>query len=783
MTGLRVDGAQLRDAAGNPVLLRGVNLGNWFLIEPWMLGLEQGERPGAWPDQASVLRCWRERFGEERAARLLETFRASWIRPRDLAIVRSFGFNTVRVPFHYSLLEDDAAPKTLRPDAFRWLEHAVGMARDAGLYAILDLHGVAGGQSLDAPCGEVGQNRLWRDAECRERTVWLWGKLAARFADDPTVVAYDVLNEPFSDMKEDVRETMLALFEDIYAAIRASDPHTLIYAPGTLQGFAFYGQPAERGWTAVGFTEHTYVGLFGWGEPSLASHARVFAQWVEGRARMLGELQVPFMVGEFNVVYDRAARAPLMRACYDAYTRLGWGTAMWSYKLVKPKAGLDANNWYVVTNGAPCDLTDLREVDFDTLEARLASLATMPLSIDERLHRCLTAAAPPALPLPRVKAVFEAPDASVEGWTASDIGDAPPGGLEVEGETWTVWGGGRDIWGRADAFRFVHRALPEGGTLWTRIDAIEPTDRFAKAGLMVRDGLEPDAPFVMVHTVPDGRVLFTDRKERGGSAREEVLSVPGLPCAIGIARIGIGWCLHFNDGNGRWRFAERVAPDYEDPRIGVAVLAHDESVLCPVRMAAPRFAEVPPELPPRVRGRNLLKNPSFDTLVASAPDRPEHWQRWGPWLRRDIAEEAGCAVLSYRHEMVEGYGSSGAWQDVDVEPGLPYRFELDAQLVRGAHGSVPAELELRLEVPGDAGGPMYTLASRTYYPADFATRGRAARLPAGERPRFPAVRWSRLHIACEAVAPLLRVLVIVTPSEHGPRTGMLRLTGCVLRAR
>ena len=149
---LRAEGTRIVDADGNPVILKGCNLGNWLLLEMWMLDL-RGIR-----DQYEFESILAQRFGPAEKDRLMELYRSNWIRERDFEVVRSFGFNVVRLPFNYRLLEDDANPFQLRPDAFKWLDAALRMAQGAGLYVILDMHGVPGGQSDDHTTGHAGQN-------------------------------------------------------------------------------------------------------------------------------------------------------------------------------------------------------------------------------------------------------------------------------------------------------------------------------------------------------------------------------------------------------------------------------------------------------------------------------------------------------------------------------------------------------------------------------------------------------------------------------------------------
>ena len=77
----------------------------------------------------------------------MEVYRDNWITPRDFKIIKSFGFNTIRLPFNYRLLQDDEKPFELKKDAFKWLDRAIEMAEAEGIYVILDMHGVPAGRA------------------------------------------------------------------------------------------------------------------------------------------------------------------------------------------------------------------------------------------------------------------------------------------------------------------------------------------------------------------------------------------------------------------------------------------------------------------------------------------------------------------------------------------------------------------------------------------------------------------------------------------------------------
>ena len=84
--------------------------------------------------------------------------------------------------------------------------------------------------------------------------------------------------------------------------------------------------------------------------------------------------------------------------------------------------------------------------------------------------------------------------AAAQTWTSVDVGIVGvPGNATLNGSTWTVSGSGADIWGTADAFHFVYQTAPASGSILARVDDLQNTNAFAKAGIMLRNGLDPDA--------------------------------------------------------------------------------------------------------------------------------------------------------------------------------------------------------------------------------------------------------------------------------------------------
>lgn len=78
-------------------------------------------------------------------------------------------------------------------------------------------------------------------------------------------------------------------------------------------------------------------------------------------------------------------------------------------------------------------------------------------------------------------------------WEAADIGDAAPAGTsDFDGQAFRIEGGGSDIAGTEDRFRFTYLPLNGDGTFTARV-AYPVSSQYAKVGLMMRESLEPDA--------------------------------------------------------------------------------------------------------------------------------------------------------------------------------------------------------------------------------------------------------------------------------------------------
>ncbi len=190
---IRVLGHDLVDAQGRKFFIRGTNLGHWLNPEGYMFGLGSCNSPHF------IDEMFKQLVGPVRTRAFWRAFKDNYITEADIAFIAATGANTVRVPFHYKLFTDeDYLDLTGSGDGFRRLDDAVGWCRRHGLRVILDMHDCPGGNTGDNIDDSHGYPWLFEEEEYQLQYAALWKTIAAHYADEPAVLAYDLLNEPVS---------------------------------------------------------------------------------------------------------------------------------------------------------------------------------------------------------------------------------------------------------------------------------------------------------------------------------------------------------------------------------------------------------------------------------------------------------------------------------------------------------------------------------------------------------------------------------------------------------
>jgi endoglucanase len=195
---LHADGKRIVDGSGKPVILRGMGLGGWMLQEGYMLQL------GKLGQQHVIRGKIADLVGEKHAAEFYEAWLDNHTREPDIKAMGQWGFNSVRLPIHFDLLtlpvdqEPVAGVDTWYESGFRRIDDLLAWSKANGVYLILDLHAAPGGQGNDLAISDRDPTKpsLWDSPENQRKTIALWRKLAARYANEPWIGGYDLINEP-----------------------------------------------------------------------------------------------------------------------------------------------------------------------------------------------------------------------------------------------------------------------------------------------------------------------------------------------------------------------------------------------------------------------------------------------------------------------------------------------------------------------------------------------------------------------------------------------------------
>lgn len=301
---VHADGKYLVSPDGKRLQLRGTNLGNWLEPEGYMFGLEGGPQ-----STREIEGLVNELIGPQEAEKFWQTYRDAYVTEDDMRFLHEAGLNSIRIPLHYKFFTPG------NEEGFQGLDRVVGWAKKYGLYVILDMHCAPGGQTGSNIDDSWGYPWLFESAEDQELTIRIWKRIAQHYRDNPTVLGYDLLNEPiphFPQLRK-YNPALEPLYKRITAEIRQVDVHHVIILGGAQwdTNFTVFGAPFDSN---VMYTFHKY-----WSPPTEAE----IQPYLDFRSRY----NVPIWLGESGESKDEWIHDFTAVLEKD---EVGW--AFWPYK-------------------------------------------------------------------------------------------------------------------------------------------------------------------------------------------------------------------------------------------------------------------------------------------------------------------------------------------------------------------------------------------------------------------------------------------------------------------
>ncbi|HEX9252460.1 MAG TPA: cellulase family glycosylhydrolase, partial [Ignavibacteriaceae bacterium] len=179
--------------------------------------------------------------GETNTELFYQTYRNNYVRKADIDSIKSWGFNSIRLPFHYNLFATNTNPPTFINLGFEIIDSLLGWCKQNEIYLILDMHGAPGGQSAE-PISDYNPANpsLWESESNKTLTVQIWRKIAERYKDEVWIGGYDILNEPAWNLPQN-NQPLRDLYIRITDTIRAVDNNHLLFIEGNWFATDFNG--------------------------------------------------------------------------------------------------------------------------------------------------------------------------------------------------------------------------------------------------------------------------------------------------------------------------------------------------------------------------------------------------------------------------------------------------------------------------------------------------------------------------------------------------------------
>jgi hypothetical protein len=157
--------------------------------------------------------------------------------------------------------------------------------------------------------------------------------------------------------------------------------------------------------------------------------------------------------------------------------------------------------------------------------------------------------------------------------------------VEAPAGTFTVTASGTDITGTSDEFHYAYKMLAGAGSIVAKVNSVQNTNDWAKAGVMIRESLDADSAHAMSFVTPGYGVVFEYRPSAGADNVGAAGQQTGItaPYWVKIDRNISGLFTASCSANGTtWQTlgTPETIPMSTNVYIGLGLSAHDAALTC-----------------------------------------------------------------------------------------------------------------------------------------------------------------------------------------------------------
>lgn len=237
--------------------IRGVNIGGWLVLEPWIT-------PSifrAHPDSAGIVDEYTlcQKLGAAKCKSILRQHWNTWCTYSDFQKIANAGFNVVRIPIGYWAYLDVGEPYV--KGAAVYIDAAIDWARSLGLKIMIDLHGAPKSQNGFDNSGHRVDQPKWGNKNSVPQTLTVLQKIANKYAKpayQDVVIAIELLNEPLIAKLN--YDTVKQFTRDGFGNVRSVSDTPVVFhdgfnAPSSWNGFL---TPSDNNAQNVAVDHHEY---------------------------------------------------------------------------------------------------------------------------------------------------------------------------------------------------------------------------------------------------------------------------------------------------------------------------------------------------------------------------------------------------------------------------------------------------------------------------------------------------------------------------------------------
>lgn len=298
--------------------LRGVNLGGWLVLEPWLT-------PSLFKGSDAVDEYTYCQLHTKNLANLTK-HREEFITERDFAWLHEHGVQAARLPVGYWLFGDElpyAATVTYVDKAFSWAEKH-------GLQIVVDLHGAPTSQNGKKHSGRVGATN-WDS----QRTLAVLIRIAERYGRHPALLGISLLNEPSPKLG---KAALKSFYEQAYRELQSRvQKGTWIIFSDAFRPWWWRREFKQEDFPAMTIDYHHYQ-IYSWIDRLLPVRCQLWRTryTMAAKVRRMATRH-PVAVGEWSLAF-RGGKAvtPAQRQQYACAQQAAFSRAeawfFWTYK-------------------------------------------------------------------------------------------------------------------------------------------------------------------------------------------------------------------------------------------------------------------------------------------------------------------------------------------------------------------------------------------------------------------------------------------------------------------